>query len=99
MIVCHHCEYRRVIPVNCEECNHDEWKEVRNTFLQNIGINSIPRIYVHDIKKDNTLALKHDFDGRDLDLEYADKVVESIRKIWDGGVNLFTIIEDDVWEI
>ena len=59
-----------------EVSDHDDWKEVRNTLLAEIGVNSIPRIYVHDIKKDNSLVLKHDFDGRDLDLEYADKVVE-----------------------
>jgi stage V sporulation protein R len=82
-----------------EVSDHDDWKEVRNTLLRNTGVNSIPRIYVHDIKKDNKLVLKHDFDGRDLDLEYADKVVSNIKNLWDGEVTLFTIIEDDVWEI
>ena len=82
-----------------EVSDHDDWKEVRNTLLRNTGINSIPRIYVHDIKKDNSLILKHDHDGRDLDLEYADKVIENIRNIWPDGAALFTVVEDDIWEI
>ena len=36
---------------------------------------------------------------KSLDLEYADKVVSNIKNLWDGDVTLFTIIEDDVWEI
>jgi stage V sporulation protein R len=82
-----------------EVSDHDDWKEVRNSLLRNTGINSIPRIYVHDIKDDNSLVLKHDHDGRDLDLEYADKVIENVRNIWEDGASLFTIIEDDIWEI
>ena len=82
-----------------EVSDHDDWKEVRIAMLRNIGVNSIPRIYVHDIKKDNSLVLKHDFDGRDLDLEYADRVVENIKRIWVDGAVLYTIIEDDIWEI
>jgi len=45
------------------------------------------------------LILKHDHDGRDLDLEYADKVIENIRNIWPDGAALFTVVEDDIWEI
>jgi stage V sporulation protein R len=82
-----------------EVSDHDDWKVVRNTLLQNTGVNSITRIYAHDIKKDNSLVLKHDHDGRDLDLEYADKVIENVRHLWPEGAVLFTIIEDEIWEI
>ena len=82
-----------------EVSDHDDWKVVRNTLLQNTGVNSIPRIYAHDIKKDKSLVLKHDHDGRDLDLEYADKVIENVRHLWPEGAVLFTVIEDEIWEI
>ena len=82
-----------------EVSDHDDWKEVRKNLLKNIGINSIPSIYVADIKKDTTLILKHDHDGRDLDLDYADRVVENLRSLWPHEVKLFTFVEDDVWEI
>jgi len=82
-----------------EVSDHDDWKTVRNELLRNIGINSIPMIYVDSLSKDNQLTLRHEHDGRDLDLEYADAVVDSIRNIWEGEVRLFTIIEEDIWEI
>ena len=82
-----------------EVSDHDDWKTVRNELLRNIGINSIPMIYVDSLTKDNKLTLRHEHDGRDLDLEYADAVVDSIRNIWEGDVRLFTIIEEDIWEI
>ena len=49
--------------------------------------------------KDKSLVLKHDHDGRDLDLEYADRVTENVRHLWPEGAVLFTVIEDEIWEI
>ena len=43
--------------------------------------------------------LKHEHDGRDLDLNYANYVVEHIKKIWKDNVKLYTIVEEDIWEI
>ena len=44
--------------------------------------------------------MRHEHDGRDLDLDYADNVVNHVRYLWrEGDVKLFTIIENDVWEI
>ena len=83
-----------------EVSDHDDWKEVRNTMLKNTGINSIPLIYVSDFdKKKKTLELKHEHDGRDLELNYAEQVIKSIKHIWDGEVKLFTIVEEEMWEI
>ena len=59
----------------------------------------IPHIYVDRVDRDGTLVLKHEHDGRDLDLDYADKVMDHVRVLWDKEVKLFTIIEEEVWEI
>ena len=59
----------------------------------------IPHIYVDRVDKDGALVLKHEHDGRDLDLDYADKVMDHVREMWDKEVKLFTIIEEEVWEI
>jgi stage V sporulation protein R len=59
----------------------------------------IPHIYVDRVDSDGTLVLKHEHDGRDLDLDYADKVMDHVREMWDKEVKLFTIIEEEVWEI
>ena len=82
-----------------EVTDHDDWKVVRNELIRNTGINMIPHIYVDRVDSDGTLVLKHEHDGRDLDLDYADKVMDHIREVWDKEVKLFTIIEEEVWEI
>ena len=63
-------------------------------------MSGIPLIYVTDVnRKTNTIELKHEHDGRDLDLNYAEEVVKSIKRLWDGEVKLFTIVEEELWEI
>ena len=75
------------------------WTKVRESFLKNVGMNSMPRIYVSDASTSGRLILKHDHDGRDLDLEYADNVIDHIRSLWVGDVKFFTIVEEESWEI
>jgi stage V sporulation protein R len=82
-----------------EVSDHQDWKEVRNNLIRNTGINMIPHIYVDRVEADGTLVLKHEHDGRDLDLDYADNVMKHVRNIWKDNVKLFTIIEDELWEI
>lgn len=77
----------------------DGWKEIKNNLIKTVGIGSIPRIYVDDITKGGDIILKHDHDGRDLDLEYAKNVVNQISNLWEGAVKLFTVIEDEPFEI
>ena len=47
------------------------------------------------MKKDGTLILEHEHDGRDLELSEANKVFEQINTLWHGGVKFTTVIEDD----
>jgi stage V sporulation protein R len=82
-----------------EVADEEEWKVVRNEMIKSIGVNSIPQIYIERVEKDNSLVLKHEYDGRDLDLEHAEKVVDHIRSIWKDEVRLYTVLEDEVWEI
>ena len=63
------------------------------------GINSIPTIGVDEIMHDKTLILLHEHDGRDLELNYAEEVVDHIKYLWNRDVKLFTIIEEETWEI
>jgi stage V sporulation protein R len=75
------------------------WKKVRNDFIRNTGINGIPSICVDDISDSGDLILRHVHDGRDVDLEHADNVLNSLSKIWPKEVKFFTVIEDEPWEI
>ena len=73
-------------------------EETTIEYIKSIGGNSIPIIYVDDTSKD-TLILRHEHDGRDLELNYADQCVKHISKMWKGPVKLFTILEGDPFEI
>ena len=74
------------------------WEKVRDSLIKNIGLNSIPVIYVEEMRKDHTLVLRHEHDGRDLDMKYARKVFDYIRDLWGDEISLFTILENDLWE-
>ena len=54
--------------------------------------------YIDEVKKD-TLILRHEHDGRDLELDYAENCVKKIKDLWKGPVQLFTTIEDEPFEI
>lgn len=83
-----------------EVSDHDDWKSVRDDLIKNTGINTIPHIYVDRVESNGTLVLKHEHDGRDLDLNHADNTVKHIKNLWNSGdVKLYTIVEEDLWEV
>ena len=86
--------YNKITNVSHE----DTWRTVREDLINNIGLNSVPVILVEEMKKDGTLVLTHQHDGRDLELSEANKVFEHINELWTGGVKFTTVIEDDIWE-
>ena len=81
-----------------ETSDIDGWEKVRNSLINTVGLNSIPVIYVEEMLKDHTLILRHEHDGRDLDMQYAKKVFEYIRELWGDEVKLFTVLESELWE-
>ncbi len=78
--------------------DNEGWPEIRAALIKSIGGNGIPIIYVDDVVKD-TLILKHEHDGRDLELNYAEQCVKHIGKMWKGPVKLFTLLEGEHFEI
>lgn len=79
--------------------NEDDWKEVKNTLINNVGMSTMPRIFVEEVENSDTLILSHEHEGRDLEIQYANKVVEHIKTLWGDNVKLFTIVEDEAWII
>lgn len=71
------------------------WIQVKETLLKNIGMNSVPVIKVEDADfgHNHTLYLVHYHDGRDLQLEYAEKSLAYIHQLWDGEVVLETALD------
>jgi stage V sporulation protein R len=74
----------------------DSWREIKETLIHNVGTGTIPCIQVVDSDYSNNrgLLLKHDHDGRDLQLEYAEKTLRYIRQLWGHDVALETVINE-----
>ena len=81
-----------------EVSDHDGWKNIRTSLINQTGMNNIPMIYVENIE-DGALILHHEHDGRDLELNYAERVVSHIHDIWKDDVKLITTIDDEPFEI
>ncbi len=75
------------------------WKKIKEDLIKQVGGNSIPIILVDAVDEQNVLCLIHEHDGRDLELDYADMVVQHISSLWGDVVKLDTIIEDEPFEI
>lgn len=82
-----------------EISDRDGWKVVKNDLIKNVGGNTLPVIYVNDVDSSNILTLNHEHDGRDLELDYADAVIEHVSVLWNDVVKLNTIIEEEPFEI
>jgi stage V sporulation protein R len=75
-----------------EEISDEEgWISIRNTLSDSAGMGSVPFIRVIDMsRKDKTLTLEHVFDGRDLNLNYAEETLKSLIDLWRHKIILKT---------
>lgn len=77
-----------------EVADDEGWKEVRNSLANSVGMGGIPNIKVLEwVKKDNHLYLEHSYDGRELELNYAQETLKHISDLWDGKVALVTTLD------
>jgi stage V sporulation protein R len=76
--------------------NHEGWTGIKEALLKNVGMNSVPVIKVEDADfgHNHTLYLVHDHDGRDLQLEYAEKTLGYLSRLWHGEVVLETVLDE-----
>lgn len=73
----------------------EDWKDIKNTLLASVGMGSIPVIKVIDADHggDRSLLLRHEFDGRELLLEYAEKTLQFVHQLWNRKVVIETVLE------
>jgi stage V sporulation protein R len=76
--------------------DEDNWRQIKETLIQNVGTATIPVIKVEDSDylNNRTLLLKHHHDGRDLQLEYAEKTLKYVQQLWGHDVVMETVIGD-----
>jgi stage V sporulation protein R len=57
---------------------------VKEALLKNVGMGTIPIIKVEDADYDHNriLYLKHSHDGRDLQVEYAERTLAHLHQLW-----------------
>jgi stage V sporulation protein R len=73
------------------------WERVRDQLVANMTNFGFPYIEVADGDYDRNLELylRHRYEGAELDLKYARKVLEYVHKLWGRPVHLETVIEDE----
>jgi stage V sporulation protein R len=70
------------------------WREVKETLIKNVGMGSIPVIKIEDADHNHNriLYMKHHHDGRDLQLEYAERTLAYVHQLWRHEVILETAV-------
>ena len=73
------------------------WERVRDQLVANMTNFGYPYIEVADGDYDGNLELllRHRYEGAELDLKYARKVLEYVYKLWGRPVHVETVIEDE----
>lgn len=74
--------------------DEENWKDIKETMLKSIGMGSIPGIVITDSDYDGrrSLYLTHEHDGRDLQLDYAEKTLNYVKTLWRRDVVLETVV-------
>jgi stage V sporulation protein R len=64
---------------------------IRNTLCANCGMGMVPVIRVTDMNlKTKLLQLEHVYDGRELNMDYAEATLKHVQELWGHTVNLST---------
>jgi stage V sporulation protein R len=73
-----------------EVADEEGWDDIKRTLVNSVGMASMPVIKVEDADHDGnrTLLLKHYYDGRELNLEYAEKTLAYAYRLWGRTVVL-----------
>lgn len=77
--------------------NTHGWRRIKNTLIANTGVNALPviRVVDGDYADGRELLMTHDHDGRELDLEYAEKTLAFAQDLWGRTVRLETQIDEE----
>jgi stage V sporulation protein R len=78
-----------------EVADEQGWKKIRNALANSVGIQAVPNIKVMEVKgKNHVLVLEHEFEGRELQLEYAHQTLKHIAHLWGSRVQLRTMVRN-----
>jgi stage V sporulation protein R len=70
----------------------ESWMDIKDNLIKSVGTGSLPVIKIEDADfgKNRTLYLKHYFEGRELQLDYAEATLKHVKALWEREVVLET---------
>jgi stage V sporulation protein R len=73
-----------------------DWRKVRDAMVDSMTNFGFPYIVVEDgdYRRNRELYLKHQHDGKDLDVTYAQKTLQHIYTLWGRPVHLESVMEE-----
>jgi stage V sporulation protein R len=75
--------------------DEEGWRAVKDTLVRSVGMGGVPVIRVEDADfgGSRTLLLGHEHDGRDLQLEQAEKTLAYVYRLWGHEVIIDTSVD------
>jgi len=72
-----------------------DWRKVRDALVDSMTNFGFPYIVVEDgdHRGNRELYLKHRFEGREMDIPYAEKTLQHVYRLWGRPVHLETVVE------
>jgi stage V sporulation protein R len=73
-----------------------DWEKVRDSIVRSMTNFGRPYIVIEDAdyNRARELYLKHEYDGQELDVDYAEKTLEYIYRLWGHPVHLETWLDN-----
>jgi stage V sporulation protein R len=78
-----------------------DWKTIKETLLRSVGLGGIPVIRIVEVRAQGTqeMILQHEYDGRELDAEYADRTLRYVQQLWGRKVVLETRLSGEICQM
>ncbi|NLY88640.1 MAG: SpoVR family protein [Firmicutes bacterium] len=79
-----------------EIADEEGWKSIRSQLVKTTGLGAIPVIRIVEYRPlDHHLLLEHEYDGRDLEMNYTTETLRYCAELWKGKVTLKTRINKE----
>jgi stage V sporulation protein R len=74
-----------------------DWEKIRDMIVGSMTKFGVPYIQVEDgdYRKARELYLRHVYEGREIDIGYAERVLRYVHRLWGRPVHLETVLENE----
>jgi stage V sporulation protein R len=74
--------------------DEEHWTKVKETLVNSVAMGSIPKMFIDDADYGGkrSLYVRHEHDGRDLQLDYAERTMRHFITLWSKEVVIETIV-------